>query len=268
MSELVAASLASGLSLSYAEWGDRMGPALVALPGPTDSWRSYEPVLDRMPPSIRAIAVSQRGHGDSDKPATGYGVEDFASDVPQLLDVLGIERAVLAGHSASCMFARRVAIDAPDRVAGLVLEGSPMTLWADERLRGFVESVVSNLQDPIDPEFARTFVVDTSGDSVDADTVELFVAELLKVPAYVWRVMFAALLTYDDTSELARVAAPTLLIWGDADALVRREAQDELLVGLPRSELLVYRGVGHTPRWEDPARFASDVASFVERIAV
>jgi pimeloyl-ACP methyl ester carboxylesterase len=48
------------------------------LPALADSWRSYERVLDELPLSIRAIAVSPRGHGDSDKPATGYRVEDLA----------------------------------------------------------------------------------------------------------------------------------------------------------------------------------------------
>src|SRR5918998_316319 len=75
-------TLASGLTLSFAEQGDPSAPALVLLPGPTDSWLSYEPVLERIPLCIRAIAVSPRGHGDSDKPATGYRVEDFAADVP------------------------------------------------------------------------------------------------------------------------------------------------------------------------------------------
>lgn len=45
-----------------------MGPEMVLLPEPTNSWRSYEPVQETIPLSIRSIAVSQRGHGDSDKP--------------------------------------------------------------------------------------------------------------------------------------------------------------------------------------------------------
>ena len=130
------ATLESGWALSYAEQGDSSRPAVVLLPGPTDSWLSYEPVLARLPESVRAIAVSQRGHGDSDKPATGYRVEDFAADVLLFLDALGIERAVLAGHSGSCLVARRVAIDQPERVAGLVLEASPTTLHGHAGLEG------------------------------------------------------------------------------------------------------------------------------------
>ncbi len=258
-------TLAGGLTLSYAEQGDRSGPVLVLLPGPTDSWRSYELVLEAISLSIRTIAVSQRGHGDSDKPVTGYRVEDFAADVVPLLDALRIERAVLAGHSGSCLVARRVAIDRPERVTGLVLEASPTTLHGHAGLETFVESVVSGLHDPIDPGFARSFVVGTSSAEVEPEVLNRLVAELLKVPARVWREMFAALLRYDDMGQLGRVTAPTMLLWGDADRLVTREMQ-ELLVGtIPSGELLVYPGVGHTPRWEDPSRFASDVAAFVER---
>ena len=84
--------LSSGLAVSYASIGGRSGPALLMLPGPTDSWRSYAPVLEELPSSMRSIAVSQRGHGDTDKPPTGYRVEDFAHDVPLLLDALGVDR--------------------------------------------------------------------------------------------------------------------------------------------------------------------------------
>lgn len=265
MTEVSTVTLDTGLTLSYAEQGDRAGPVVVLLPGPTDSWRSYQPVFERLPPSIRVIAVSQRGHGDSDKPLTGYGVGDFAADVVPLLDARRIDRAVLAGHSGSCLVARRVAIDRPDRVAGLVLEASPTTLRGDAALEGFVGSIVSDLEDPIDPGFARSFAVDTSSDEVGPEAIEQVVGELLKVPAHVWRETFAGLLRYDDMAELGRISAPTLLLWGDADALVSRDRQDQLAERIPGAELRVYPGVGHTPRWEDPSRFASDVSAFVKR---
>lgn len=266
--EVSTVTLANGLTLSLAEQGDPLGRALVLLPGPTDSWWSYQPVLERITPSIRTIAVSQRGHGDSDKPATGYRVEDFAADVPELLDALAAEQAVLAGHSGSCLVARRVAIDAPERVAGLVLEASPVTLRGNPALEEFVESVVSRLEEPVDPEFARSFVVDTSSGDVEPEVVDRLVSELLKVPAHVWREVFAALLQYDDVDELGRITAPAQLLWGDADTLVGRKTQEQLAARLASAELVVYPGVGHTPRWEDPARFASDVCRFVEQLRV
>jgi pimeloyl-ACP methyl ester carboxylesterase len=260
-------TLASGLTLSYTQQGEASDPALLLVPGPTDSWRSYQSVLDLLPQEIRAVSVSQRGHGDSDKPDRGYAVADFASDVVLLLDALAIERAVLAGHSGSCLVARRVALDHPNRVAGLILEASPTSLRDHPLLIGFVQSVVSDLDDPITAEFARSFVADTSSGNVSPGLVDLLVEELVKVPARVWKQTLAGLLQYDDTVELALIAAPTLLIWGDTDVVVSRDMQDCLAGSIHDVELIVYDGVGHTPRWEDPARFSSDLATFVRRVA-
>jgi pimeloyl-ACP methyl ester carboxylesterase len=253
---------AAGLRVACAATGPGSGPAVVLLPGPTDSWRSYRPVLELLPPTIRTIAVSPRGHGASDKPATGYRVHDFAGDVVPILDELDVERAVLVGHSASCLVVRRVALDRPERVAGLVLEASPLRLGGDERLEQFVTSVVAGLDDPIDPTFVRSFVADTSTESLPDDVVDELVAETLLVPAHVWKETFAGVLEYDDVDELATLTAPCLLVWGDADALVPRAAQDDLAARLPHAELRIYEGVGHTPRWERPQRFADDVAAF------
>ena len=258
-------TLASGLELAYAESGHDSSAVVVMLPGPTDSWRSYGAVLGVIPSSVRAIAVSQRGYGDSDKPATGYRVEDFAADVVAFLDALDIGRPVVAGHSGSCLTARRVAIDYSERVAGLVLEASPTTLKGDSGLEGFVEGLVSSLEDPIDPAFARSVLTGTSSDQLPSQLVDQLVNELVKVPARVWKEIFAALLSYDDLAELGNISVPTLLVWGDADGLVRRDMQQTLAEHIHGAELRVYEGVGHTPRWEDPTRFARDVAAFVEQ---
>ncbi len=238
-----AVTLESGLKLSYADQGTRSDPVVLLLPGPTDSWRSYEPVLDRLPSEVRVIAVSQRGHGDSDKPEGGYSVGHFAADVVSLLDALGVERAVLAGHSGTCLVARRVALDHPERVAGLILEASPTTLRGHAGLTGFVESVVSGLEDPISPEFAQSVVNDTSSERVAPELRDLLVEELLKVPARVWRAMFADLLRLrrHGRAEPHR-RSPAVLLWGDGDALVSQEMQDQLVSSHPR-----YQSCSSTP---------------------
>jgi pimeloyl-ACP methyl ester carboxylesterase len=258
-------TLASGLTLSYSERNAGWGPTVVLLPGPTDSWRSYAPVLEHLPSAMHTVAVSQRGHGDSDKPDSGYAIEDFAADVVGLLDALAIERAVLVGHSGSCLVARNVALDRPERVAGLVLEASPGTLRQDAQLVRFVESI-SNLSDPLGQDFARRFISETSAENVAPDLVDVLVVEVLKVPARVWKQMFADLLRYEDVDRLAQIKAPTLLIWGDADPLVTRETQDHLAQSIPAAELFVYAAAGHTPRWEDPVRFSRDLVTFATRV--
>lgn len=259
-------AIGTGVTLSYATLGGP-GEPMVFLPGPTDSWRSYRPVLERLSPSAPAVAVSLRGHGDSDKPASGYGVADFAADVVAFLDALGIERAILVGHSGSSLVARRVALDHPRRVAGLVLEASPTTLKGNPNLDAFVGSVLPGLHDPIDPSFARSFLTETSSDRLSASFVDELVAELLKVPARVWRQMFAGLQRYDDTAEIGRLRVPTLLVWGDRDNLVTRAMHDDLARRIPAAQSRVYEGAGHTPRWEDPTGFSNDLMAFAAGVA-
>jgi len=90
------------------------------------------------------------------------------------------------------------------------------------------------------------------------------VEDVLSVPAHVWKETFAGLLSYDDQAELPLIGAPTLLVWGDADTLVTRKMQDQLAHSVPDVSLRVYSGVGHAPRWDDPARFSSDLVAFVQ----
>jgi len=56
---------------------------------------------------------------------------------------------------------------------------------------------------------------------------------------------------------------PGLLIWGDRDAYVRREQQDQLLAAFEGARLIVYDSTGHAVHWEQPQRFADDLVSFV-----
>ena len=153
-----------------------------------------------------------------------------------------------------------------ERLADLRYRPDPTVLRNDPKLRAFVESVVANLHDPVSPDFARSFVADTSSENLASELIDLLVDELLMVPASVWKEMFAGLLQYDDLTELASIEAPTLLLWGDADTLISREMQDHLARSISNAELVVYPGVGHTPRWDDPAHFSSDLVTFVHRV--
>jgi pimeloyl-ACP methyl ester carboxylesterase len=84
----------------------------------------------------------------------------------------------------------------------------------------------------------------------------------LKLPSRLWREIIDGLVEYDDTEELRQIAAPTLLIWGDKDALFPRAHQDHFLTAIPGAKLTVYPETGHCPNWEEPERVAVDLASF------
>jgi non-heme chloroperoxidase len=262
--EVRVATLASGLRLPYVEHGDPAGIPVVLLHGVTDSWRSFEPVLPHLPRSLRAIAVTQRGHGDADRPAAGYRFRDLAGDVAALLDALAIPRAVVVGHSMGAAVAQRFALDHPERVRGLVLAGSFASLAQHAGVREMCEAT-AQLADPVDPAFARDFQVSTLAQPVPDAFLEMVVGESLKLPARVWQSLFGAFAdaANDHSGELKNVAAPTLLVWGDRDAYCSRADQDALLAAIAGSRLAVYAGAGHALHWEEPARFARDVAGFV-----
>ena len=255
--------LPGGVVLEAALQGDPAGSPLVFLHGATDSWRSFEPVLPQLPASIRAIAVSQRGHGDSSRPDGGYDPSDFAADVATALDRLGIERAVIAGHSMGSHVAQRFAIDHPDRTAGLVLAGAFYRFATNTVINEYCDTVVSTLSDPIDRSVAVEFQASTLARPVPSAFFDMVVSETLKVPARVWRDAFEGLLKVDHADRLGSIAVPTLIIWGDQDAFCPRADQDALLAAIPDSRLIVYAGAGHALHWEEPLRYAADVAAFV-----
>jgi non-heme chloroperoxidase len=148
-------SLSTGVTLHYAERGDRKGGAIVFLHA-TDSWFAFSRVLALLSPSYHAFAPDERGHGDSDKPDCCYTVDDFSADVDAFMDEVGIEEATLVGDSSGAMIAQRVALDYPHRVSRLVLMGSPTTLLNNEAVMEAGEQMRA-LEDPISPEFVREF---------------------------------------------------------------------------------------------------------------
>jgi non-heme chloroperoxidase len=81
-------------------------------------------VLPLLSSEYHAFALTQRGHGDSDKPECCYTLEHFAADVDAFMEAVGLEEATLVGASTGALFAERVALDYPHRVSRLVLIGA------------------------------------------------------------------------------------------------------------------------------------------------
>src|ERR687897_3813502 len=111
----------TGLRLHYAEQGDPTGEAIVFLHEYSDSWYSFSRVLPLLSSEYHAFALTQRGHGDSDKPECCYTLDDFAADVDAFMEAVSIQDATLVGMSGGSFMAQRVALDYPHRVSRLVL---------------------------------------------------------------------------------------------------------------------------------------------------
>jgi len=259
--EITSVDLATGVTLEYVEQGDRSGVPVVLLHGFSDSWHSFELVLPHLPQSIRALALTQRGHGNSSRPEAAYRFQDFAADVAGFLNALHLERAVVVGHSMGSVIAQRFAIDHPERTLGLVLVGSFFSL---RQVAQELQPVVSTMEDPVDPGFVRAFQESTLARPVPQALFETVVQESQKLPARVWKEVNACSMQDEFSAELSRIKAPTLLVWGDQDGMVPRSDQDALTAAITDSRLVVYGGAGHALHWEEPKRFASDLMRFIE----
>jgi len=258
--------LPRGVKLPYVEQGDPSGVPVVLLHAIADSWRSFESVLSELPEYIHAFALTQRGHGDASRPASGYHSHDFAADLVAFMDALHLEAAIVVGGSSGGFIARRFAIDHPERTLGLVFLGSPALLRDKPGVQEMWDSTISELKDPISPDLVREFAEGTLTRPVPQSFLETIVEENLKVPARVWRATFEGLLEDDSLEELHKITAPTLIVWGDQDAILPRSDQETLAAAIPGSRLLDYPGAGHAFYWEDPGRVASDLAFFVAEL--
>ncbi len=203
--------LSGRLTMQYVEHGPRDGVPVIALHGVTDSWRSFEPVLPHLPGTLRVFALTQRGHGGSEAPGSGYALADFADDVVAFLDAQRLERAIVVGHSMGSAIALRLTIDHPQRVAALALLGAFAGFRGNRELEAFWQNDLNKLVDPIDFEFARDFQASTLAQRVPAGFFEIVMEECLKCPARVWREAFAGLFADSFVEQLAAVTAPTLL---------------------------------------------------------
>jgi non-heme chloroperoxidase len=254
------ASLSTGVTLEYVERGRPSGVPVLLLHAYADSWRSFKLLLPHLPESVHAFAPSQRGHGDSERPADGYRPGDLVADAGAFMDAVGLEAAVLVGASSAGDVARRFAIDHPERTLGVVVVGGFHTFPADSPAVLESRDNLAALSDPVDAAFAREFTQSVVGDSVPPAFLDAMVRESCKVPAHVWREMLQGLL--ETPPATGTVHSPALVIWGDQDSICPRSEQDALLAAMPAAELRVYPGAGHVVHWERPTEVAEDVAAF------
>jgi len=259
-----AVRLAEGVTLQYREAGPPDAPALLLLHGLSDSWFSFSRVLDELAECCHVIAPDQRGQGASERPLAGYAMHELAGDAVDILDALGIDRAIVVGHSTGSFVAQHVAAHFPDRASGLVLVGS--ALVPGNAVIRELAAAVDALPDPLPEAFVRDFQLSTVCRPVPEEFLARAIATSHRMPRRVWQALIAGMLA--DTGEHAsRIHAPTLLVWGDRDAVFSRSEQDALLAAIDGARLEVFNGTGHAPHWEEPARFIRTVAEFARAVS-
>ncbi len=256
--------LSTGIELPYIASGPRQALPVLLLHAWGESRRAFDRLISLLPDTVRAMAMDQRGHGDADVPETGYSLTHFADDIVAFMDAAGLPSSVLLGASSGGYVAQQVAVTYPERVAGLVLIGSPRTLqgrppFADE---------IDQLLDPVSESWVRDSLTwFPRFHDVPAAYIEDRIRDGAGLPALVWRETFNGLCAATPPTDAGTITCPTLIVWGDRDALLGREQQEELAGAVPGSHLVAYENTGHLVLWEQPERVARDLTAFVGGLA-
>lgn len=109
----------NGIRLHYLDWGGK-GSTLIFLTGMGSSAYIFSKFAPRFNDRFRVLALTRRGHGDSDHPENGYDPDTLIEDIRQFMDKLEIEQAILAGHSIAGVELTHFAATHPGRVEKLV----------------------------------------------------------------------------------------------------------------------------------------------------
>jgi pimeloyl-ACP methyl ester carboxylesterase len=256
--------LSTGVRIHYAEQGDSTGPTVILLHGYSDSWYSFSRILPLLPERYRVFALDQRGHGESGTPAEGYAPRDLAADVLAFMTAKGIARATIVGHSMGSLVAQQVAAAAPHRVSGLILIGSGTTV---RRIEGTasLQAAVAGFTDPVPLDFIREFQLSTIHVPVPDAFLARVIDESRRLSAATWQALLDGMMAMDPVVALRNTPIPTLLLWGELDAVFALPERDALTQLLGTARRIDYAETGHAPHWERPGTVARDLVSWLDR---
>ena len=250
-----------GRALHYVGCGS--GRPVVLLHGYTDSWYSFRLVLPALAARARCLTPDLRGHGRSAHVGDDFSVAAFAADAAGFVEALDLGPVALVGHSMGGAVARAVALARPDLVDRLVLVGAP--LRTDTPVLRDLAAEVAGFGAAVPRGFAEAFQAACVCDrgAVPGWFFDACVDASAGVLPRVWRAALAGLLADDHSARLGEIGCPALVVAGREDGFFGPAEQAEQARALPRGRLVVYDRVGHSPHWEQPERFAADVAGFL-----
>lgn len=151
------------LAIWHAGAGDQ---PLVCIHGITAQHRTFNALALNLKEEYELVGIDLRGRGNSDKPEAGYGLDVHAGDVMRVLDHLGLEEAVLVGHSMGAFVGLQVALSDPDRVRALVLldGGWPRVEMDPEEMTEEEKRETEELQEGLERAYSRLEMVFESPD--------------------------------------------------------------------------------------------------------
>ncbi|MDP9371740.1 MAG: alpha/beta hydrolase [Chloroflexota bacterium] len=263
---------AGGVELFYESAGE--GTPLVLQAHHHISWMVYQvPYFSQF---YRVITFDRRGTGRSGSPAGEWSSADFARDLRNLLDALGIERAIIGGASLGGVISCQFGLDYPDRALGLVLGHTVPHLWPlgvqwlDDQI-----AAVERGERPIVLQ-PRSYEWETEGPptsnpalrgTLAAGYAETLVAGLGGSPETAIK-MLRALRAWDlrpRYQELQRLQVPTLVIVGGHEPQKTIELSYEWHQQIRGSEFAILPEAYHAAAREEPVAWNGAVHGFLQR---
>jgi pimeloyl-ACP methyl ester carboxylesterase len=250
-----------------ADWG--RGRPILMVHGLFTSSASWEPLLARLPEGRRGLAIDLPGFGES-IPSPGFlpSWEAFAGAVIGAADALGIDKFDLVGHSMGGGIAAVVAARRPERIRRLVLVDA-VALPFDVPLKGRLP-LVPVLGEALFRLYGeRMFVGYFEGDvfhdaaRMDREKVRAWFEVFEGSRAHALAALRATADPGPVTQALGSIRAPTLVVWGERDAILSVALGRDLEKAIPGAKLHVVPDCGHAPLEERPDEACPPVVSFL-----
>jgi pimeloyl-ACP methyl ester carboxylesterase len=225
------------------------GPKLVWLHGLT-GLMANDPLLAALGRKHTVIAPVAPGFNDLGEIDEISNIHELALDYDDLLEYFGIEGAILAGHSFGAMAAAEVAAHFPRRAKQLVLL-APVGLWNDAYpvTDVFAEPymMIENLlwADNAAREALAARRSNEAGPQIDAERIIAVAQALTAVTKFTWPIPEKGL-----KKRLPRIAAKTLIVFGEKDGFISPRYAEDFKRGLPKAQIAIIKGAGHMLPYE------------------
>jgi pyruvate dehydrogenase E2 component (dihydrolipoamide acetyltransferase) len=249
------------------------GDTVVFIHGLGGNLTHFSFVAPALAESCRVIGLDLPGFGDSERPADGYSYAAMARDVFSLLDRRGVGHVTVVGHSFGGAVATLMALEAPERVTGLVAVNPAgyqrfpwwMRLGSHVALRP--EVLMPSLF--LSVYFILKNVCQAEGPGVDAFVRSSTQLEngfrFLRDMAAAAHGLRGDLVERHFVDELHRITAPAHLVWGAADRLLGVDAGEAAAKRLGDARFTRLPGVGHMPIFEQPEAVIAAVRDVLSR---